>query len=347
MRRILHIIAYSIALFFLWMPYAVSQDTGAQQKTITSASESSRTTDSPLNGIWENDSRFVEFTADSELRIVLKPYYGFVYEDTGWIPFHTTNTETTEQAANNNSSANLSSPDTYPISVKYNGEKYEQLVPIAVIGNGMYFRFYRKSEAAATTDSSADKLNGFWMAAGNADGLRLYRSDVADEFFCYYFDNASYYRIRYWATDARFKDLHATFSATNGKSLSVPKFINIGGVLYTCITSTGTLLRNYESGSYTVKDGAISFKPNVIVYAGTTAAFREPTPYTVSNDGQILALGKPYLSRSKITDLDAEIEAHNGLRRPPRKPILEYMDLDFHWEEIERIRNNGRAPSKQ
>ena len=100
-------------------------------------------------------------------------------------------------------------------------------------------------------------------------------------------------------------------------------------------------MRNYEYGTFALADGKISFKPANIAYSGTAARVREPVSVVLSDDGIILALGKPYLSRSKITDLDAEIKAHNGRTRPPRKPVFDYMKLDFHWDEVDAIRNNG------
>jgi hypothetical protein len=184
------------------------------------------------------------------------------------------------------------------------------------------------------------------MAAGNADALRLYKSDPVTEFYCYYFSGANYYRIRYWADDVRFKDLRAVFTGKDGSTLTVPKFIRIGDVLYTCITSTGVKLRNYEAGTYALRDGAISLKPDRVMYKGTEPGVTESVRYALSADGSILALGAPYLSRSKVAALDAEITAHNGKRRPPRKPVFDYMDLDFHWDEVDALRN-GTGPAAQ
>jgi len=309
-----------------------------------------------LSGIWENSSRFVEFSADGKMRIVLKPYYGFVYEDKGWIPCRVTGTDFA---------------GVFSLSLRYAGEKKDAPVPAAVIGDSLFFRFYRKvdtvnaaltpataqvtaaaqvtataQETAAVQETApaqmpapvAGQLAGFYQAAGNAPALRLYRSEPEPEFFCYYFVGNEYYRIRYWAADVRPRDVQAHFTGKSGVVFHVPKFIPIDDVLYTCITSTGTVLRNYESGTYAVKDGSILFKAEKVVFEGTAAALMKPSRVTVSPDGSVLAFGEPYLVRSKIAGLDAEIKAHNALRRPPRKPIFGFMKLDFYWEEIERIR---------
>lgn len=291
-----------------------------------------------LPGIWYNTSRFVEFSGDGRMRIVLKPYYAFVYEDNGWLPCRVTETDLS---------------GVFTLFIRYAGEKKDAPVPVAIIRDSLFFRFYRKIDIAtdalqpaATQTATAGaqqpaavNLDGFYQAAGNAPALLLYRSEPETEFFCYYFSGNEYYRIRYWAADVRPKDVQAHFSGKSSTLFHVPKFIPIDGVLYTCITSTGTLLRNFESGTWSITDSSITFKADKIVFEGTAAALMKPSRVTVSPDGTVLAFGEPYLVRSKIMDLDAEIKAHNALRRPPRKPIFGFMKLDFYWDEIERIRS--------
>lgn len=296
---------------------------------------------SEITGLWENASRFVEFSADAHVRVVLKPFYGFVYEDALLASCPVTD--------------ELVLPDAgiFTLSLRYEGEKKDAPIPLARIGDSLFFRFFRKisagagSETVTTTTANATTtspaaavgtLDGFYQSSGNVDALLLYRAAEESEFYCYYFAGNTYYRIRYWITDARFKDVQASFSSASGKQMSVPKFIHVAETLYTCITSTGKVLHNYETGIYTFTDGYISFKPNSIVFSGTAAAVRKPLRVTLSQDGTLLALGEPYLVKSKIVGLDVEIKAHNGLRRPLRKPIFGFMNLDFHWDEIERIR---------
>ena len=367
-----------LALFFF---LAVTVSSGAAQNSFSAQnplSQSSNATFSPtaagsgavlpaaVTGIWENASRFVEFKAEGKMRVVLKPYYGFVYEDSGSFPC----VESADPGAGPDVQSSLAlvpSSSVYRLAVRYTGEKYDQLVPLAVIGDGMYFRFFRRVQAPAsraaetgavqsgtmqnaggqTATQSASAFSGFWLAAGNADALRIYKSDAVEEFFSYYFSGSTYYRIRYWLTDGLKRDVNAQFDGPDGAALEIPKFITIGDSLYTCITSTGTTLRNYEKGTFELKDGTISFKPSVIAYAGTAAAVRKPLPYAVSPDGAVLAIGAPYLVKSKVADIDAEIKAHNGKRRPPRKPVFDYMALDFHWDEVDQIRNNGQTQTAQ
>jgi hypothetical protein len=321
-------------------------------------------TTNPLSGVWSNGSRFVEFSPDGRMRFVLKTYYGFVYEDRAWLPYSVTplvfGAAPVGDAPADVSANGDPSSCAYVLSLRYPKEKTDAEIPLAVIGDAIYFRFYRKADpsgligSAATAQSAGatevvsgkGKFDGFWIAAGNQDALMLYRADPASEFFSFYFRGSDYYRIRYWATDARPRDVGARFVSRDGTELFVPKFIEIGSTLYTCVSSTGKVLRNYESGTFEATDGALAFKPSAIAYAGTAAAILKPLSYTVSPDGSVLALGDPYLARSKVADLSAEITAHNALRRPPRKPIFGFMKLNFYWDEIERIRNNGKIPEK-
>ncbi len=312
-----------------------------------------------LAGVWENASRFVEFSPSSGMRIVLKPYYGFVYEDTGWIP---------ASVRAQNTASRESSPGIYDISVRYSGERKEALVPAALLGEGLWFRFFTRigeapaadvsagnsvpeedaagteSEAEAGSAALAQRLAGFWRAAGAADAMRLYRSEAAPEFYTYYFTGNRYRRIRYWATDARKREIMAHFPGDDGLAVPIPKFLEIAGTLYTCVTGTGKVLRNYESGSWTLSGGKMEFQPDSVVYPGTAAEYRKGAAVTLTSDGTVLAFGEPWLKKTAITDLDADIAAHNGKTRPPREPLLEFMDLDFRWEDIERIRNHGMEP---
>ncbi len=233
---------------------------------------------------------------------------------------------------------------SFLLKLHYPKEKRETSIPLAVIGDGMYFRFYQRFASANADASSPAGLDGFWVAAGNVDSLKLYAVEGEQEFYCYYFRGGEYYRVRYWMTDARAKDVQASFAARDGTTLAIPKFIRIADALYTCVTGTGKTLRNFESGTFTSSGGALSFKPSAVVFAGQAAAVRTPLKFALSADGATLALGDPYLVRSKVANLTAEIKAHNALRRPPRKPIFDFMKLDFHWDEIEKIRNNGKTP---
>ncbi len=293
-----------------------------------------------VNGVWENSSRFVEFSSGGKMRIVLKPYYAFVYEDAGWIPC----------TVSSGDGGTTGEEEIFTFEVLYPGDKVPSVFSAALLpfsqGNGeeslgFFTRFFvREKEGSYVEGEEAGaEFSGFWICKGSGENIKLYRESPDDSFFCFYFRGHRYYKIRYWLTEARYRDVQAVFSPEKespGVILSVPKFIYADGFLYTCVTGTGTSLRNYESGSWETGGNEIKMRADSIVYSGEKMTVS--LPFRFSADGNILAFGEPYLSRSDIRDLDAEIISHNAKRRPPRKPVFEYMELDFHWDEIEELR---------
>jgi hypothetical protein len=304
---------------------------------------------SPLKGVWERSDRFIEFTDDGKMRIVLKPYYGFVYEDTGYIDCE----------------YSTDSVGVTSVTPRYPGEKKLRTLTLAILQGGIYLDAMARvaaggDEAKAETEAEPDAESpaseaasfspslsaprGVYRALASAGPILLYKEDPPEDAYAWVFEAPHYWRIRYWKTDARFRDRKAVLKRPDGTKLEVEKFLRIDGELFTCVTGTGTTLRNYETGIFELRDAAFTFRPDRPVYEGTEARYREPVPFAMSEDGGILAFGEPWLTRSSIANLDEAIRAHNAKRRPARKPIFGYMELDFHWDEIERIRGNGRKP---
>lgn len=305
-----------------------------------------------LHGVWENTNRFVEFT-ENDMRIVLKPYYRFVYEPFPPLP-----------CISLPRSPHVPAEGVHALSLSYPRDKKTYPFTVVRIDDALFLNFLVRlplpdDEAdpgaeiergadgeipvpvSGTTNHDTDlpaALDGAWLPAGSVPALRLYPVEPAEDFFIYIFDGDRYFRIRYWKTDARERAFNGRFTGKDGHEYHLPKFIRIDGILYTCITSTGRIIRNFEEGSVGIEDGGLRFDPDRVVFKGSEAAYRHPVPYTL--DGDVLAFGEPYLVRSIVTDLDATIAEHNAKRRPPRKPIFEFLKLDFHWDEIARLRGN-------
>ena len=320
---------------------ALSTPASSQEAAGSPQAESSAPT-APLFGVWENSSRFVEISPEGRMRVILKPYYAFVYEDEGWIRCRVLQ------------ESGFGGGAVYALSVSYPGQRAAQDIFAAVIeGESLYTGFFaREGEEAAfafggqaagiageatAAENLAQGLEGFWVYYGSDDGIMLYGKPPADELFCLYFEGSRYYKIRYWRTDARFADLRAVFPDSSGENeLSIPKFLWRGDCLYTCVTGTGKTLRNYEQGDWELLDGEISFFADKIVFAGSLQS--ETLPIRLFEGGEVLLLGEPQLARAEISDMDAAIAERNSTRRPQRKPPIDFMDLDFHWDEIERLR---------
>ncbi len=310
-----------------------------------------------LYGIWENSSRFIEIPESGGLRIVLKTFYRFVYDDSPLYP----------------ASVEPLSASSWNLSVREPLEREYAPIPLAVAGDGLYTRFYyRYSDAGlmggrATDDRGATQgdiqsitarsidispsfraLEGLWLGAGNTDAIRRYRAGSSDEVFAWLFYEDRFIRVRYWKTDARFRDIDARIPGEYGRPLAIPKFIEINGNLFTCISGTGQVLRTWEKGRVEIQEAGVSageFTLRLVrdtpVYPESAALYLEKQRVRLSADGKVLALGEPWAVRSAVSSLDAEIAAHNAKRRPGRKPLVEYLDLDFRWDDIARIRNKG------
>lgn len=310
-----------------------------------------------LHGIWENSSRFIEIPETGGLRVVLKTWYGFVYDDSPLYP------ATVEPL----------SASSWNLSVREPLEREYASIPLAVAGNGLYTRFYYRysdaglrgdrataardatqGDAQSMTARSIDSfvpfhpLEGLWLGAGNTDAIRRYRAGSSDEVFAWLFYDDRFIRVRYWKTDARFRDMDAHIPGEYGRPLAIPKFIEINGNLFTCISGTGRVLRTWEKGRLELEESGVSAGEYTVrlvrdtpVYGESASLYLESQRVRLSADGTILALGEPWAVRSAVPSLDAEITAHNAKRRPGRKPLVEYLDLDFRWDDIARIRNKG------
>ena len=98
-----------------------------------------------LSGVWENSGRFVEIQEPDKLRIVLKPYYGFVYEDFGWIPcgiepYYPPDPGETQDSGDNSDSPAAASARIFRLSLQRKGRGGDS-IPVAVLGNGLYLDF--------------------------------------------------------------------------------------------------------------------------------------------------------------------------------------------------------------
>ncbi len=197
----------------------------------------------------------------------------------------------------------------------------------------MYTDFLLKSGTDTEQEATAEKLSGFWRPAGNTDGIQLGPPRYRENVYGWYFTGTSVFKIRYWPVDVPYSAGTAVIQ-DGGAEYPVDKYIQIGPVVYTCAAGKTGLVRNAEKTDYKLDGLSLIFD----------SAPDSPVPFRMPDDASFLSFSAPYLTRSDIESLDDEIAMHNALRRPPRKPLLEpAIPLDFRWDEIERIRNNGKT----
>lgn len=328
--------------FFLISGFAVSQD-------------------SSLIGTWENGGRFVEFshTADSELnmKIVLKPYYTYVYEPLG-------NFSTTATPVANFKGLHI-------LKITYPRMKQSVYMPICLLDNFLFTSFFQRNDytssetvlpesarpfgisdeqAAAAGFGHESPLYGFWTEQGTRDGILLYANDPPEYFDAYFFTDTEYFKFRYWKDDLENTEKQATFTDANGVSFSIPRIMTRGKINYACVTANASVLRNYEKGTYQLKftDGTYYITltptgagPGAVASKDTYEHAKYPEvinlPLYLTEDGKIFSYGEPFLFKTDIADLDAEISAHNAMQKPPVEPQLVPDDIDYYRERIKEL----------
>ena len=319
----------------------------------------------PLTGIWENSERFIEYTGKADgttedtLRIVLKTYYRFVYEDMGTYPVKVKQEDT---------------GNIYSLNIRYQGFRTPVTTSVWVHNTGLFSSFYKKTPHNIVTDtqqsrsslasagSNADTqpmlspltaiLDGFWVEQGFRDGILIYQQEAPAFFDAFFFNGTQYIKFRYWTGDFEYKEKYARFAFDDGLQVTVPKFIRQYDTIYSCITDNGSKLKNYEKGSVLISDGGNGIQQLTLTPQGGgagTHAVGDVYPhqkypkiqglplYYDETDGAF-AFGEPFLTRSSISDLQKEIKRHNSLKRPPPEPLLKADELDFYWERIKQIR---------
>ena len=291
-----------------------------------------------IEGIWENGGRFVEFrTSDDGMRIVLKPYYETVYD---------------EPVSFSNPFEDVASDGTYGLSIKYGSSRKTVFLPIFIYTSYLFTSFYKKVDfellegnLGALEDVEKYPLFGFWVEQGSKDGILLYPNEPVKNFDAYFFEGDKYIKFRYWYDEnLAFSDGKAVFKGSSGVYYKVPKMIKRGDMVYSCITTNGSSLRNYEVGSYSIetdkfsqdkgvflvlsKEGAEPGKRAVSdVYSDYKYANKENIPLYIATNGSVFAIGGPFLFRSNIKDLDSEIKKHNATRKTKKYQNVRDEDI--------------------
>ncbi len=281
-------------------------------------------TGNDIFGIWENGGRFVEFSKDAanklNMRIVLKPYYRFVYDEVSKYNVSYKKDE------NSNSQGYL--------KIAYPRTRKAIVLPVCIENNLFFTSFYKKFAYTVNGQkpSSLEQKNllfGFWVEQGNRDGILLYPNEVPKTIDAYFFTEDSYIKFRYWLDDLVYNEKKAFVQGKDGRTYEFPKFLKRGALVYSCITSNGRTLRNFETGTYSVNTGknesgkenlSLSLHPQGSGPGTHSAPDTYPHPkfpvvenvplYFLDNNA-IFSIGYPYLERSKVFNLDEEIKKHN------------------------------------
>lgn len=319
---------------------------------------------SRIEGIWENHERFIDFsiisdenkTIDSNLtnvvtsnskndflylnmRVVLKPYYKYFYKDEGVFKARIELPKKDER------------DHIIYLNIKYPFVKHMAIMPLVIDDNKLFSSFYARVKFKSSEDVLPDdyapvgvpseKLNyalgkhssplyGFWIERGSQNGILLYPEETPKSIDAYFFTDKDYIRFRYWIDDLAYSDKKAYLKGSDGISYEFPKLLKRGDFIYSCITSNGSILRNYETGTYKLnkklsngeyiitlkKQGAgIGLHSVADTYAHKNFSTMENMHLHIMCDNQVFSFGDPYLEKSKISNLDTLINEHNSKRR--------------------------------
>lgn len=194
-------------------------------------------------------------------------------------------------------------------------EKYPLDVNPLELNGGLYTKYWKKSDIA----------NGesivYWRPCTNSKGFSIIPSVLDENIYGFLTTPESLYRIRYWKVSVPYTDQRVSV-IDNDQTLQyeIDKYILIGSVVYTCVNGRGSVVRNYDKTALEKAD-ELGF-----------------SDLRISEDGLYAVMGEVEYRVFEEDDLSSAVIIHNSKKKPPRKPPFEYMDLNFCYDEIERLR---------
>jgi hypothetical protein len=235
-----------------------------------------------LSGIWENNSKIIQFSSEKN-SVVLKTFYGFFYDGN-----HT----------------------LYP---------FDSAISVAVIDSDLYLEYWKK-------DNPTTGIQGFWKPCASYTDLTIDKNNEKKELTGYYIledsnGNYSIYLIRYWKANIAYTSDKATVIIGPQSDPDLPsqffvdKHIQIGNTVYTCVPGRRKEVRN------------ISIKENLM------------EDIRFSSDNTLMVMGKPFMTKSLITDLDKAISEHNSIVYPPHHSTINWTEPSI-YKKLEEMSIN-------
>jgi hypothetical protein len=293
----------------------------------------------PLGGVWENDQRIVSFFSEARQEesalgqsraitgIVLKQFYGWYYDraaEPQEIAGAVSSSSLPPRDKNNTSAHSgeiliTTFEETSPVTdesgswtmrVLYPPYRESDAIALAVIRNNLYLNFYIRYDE---NPGSLGSVEGFWRAAGTASGITVSKPWYAQSVESLYITADSAFRIRYWEADLEPDLSERAYFSDGAVEYAVDKYLVIGGKTFTCVQGRGTRIRQITK----------------------SPAARG---YELSGDGTLCAFAPPYLWRSQIDDIYAEIAKANARKIPSPPPPFPPKYPDFHYDVIKELR---------
>lgn len=285
-----------------------------------------------LKGIWEAKDRIIFFEEpqndkNPELFVVLKNFYGWYYDRAAESDFYSDKgtrdrNDTTPKNAEHIPYAITVNTDynTWYFNVNYSHHE-NYIIPMALIDDNFFLNFYTRDldfTDPEALEAARNSYDGFYRGNLVSKGIMISNQLVPENIACFYVVDNRIYNIRYWKTDMDFSDEYASF--TYGQdSFSVPRHIQAGGYIYSCVTGRSKKVRNPQ--------------PSQLF---------NPENYIFNDDHSVMVLDKEiYLTKladqKTFEDLTKMVIEHNSHRHPPLQPLFPHRELDFHWDLIDML----------
>ncbi len=190
---------------------------------------------------------------------------------------------------------------TYYYDGEYTPEPDSQPFFAAQIGEGLYLDFWYRS----------DTEENLWLPGSNMTSATLSPARRRTRIFAWYADSRSSQpalQIPYWTTDADFYNDSVSLDLPDGETCSLPRFIQLGDMVYTCVPGRGRIIRNPIPKNYEDQD------------------------FVFSSDGKVMASGTPDYTKTDISDMPQLIRDHNSIVYPPR-----FSKIDLREPSIYRM----------
>ena len=288
-----------------------------------------------LRGIWKGNDRYLFFGGENQIAILLNEYYGW-YLDRAVEPEEFSKLRGRRRNLATSKNALHCTAEFVPIpgyqnlwelNLKSDGTTLS-VIPLVLKDDALYLSFLLKipydvqptdgslsfSDATFFTDGSG--TSAYWQGMNTSDAIRLFPRNDAENVISWYITKNAVYRLRFWKTDMPFEQSKAAFA--DGNTLfTVNKHILSAGQNYTCVNGRSSNIRNVEKYS------------------------EFPFQYTLTDDGMIMLLGKPYVQKLKDNESAEEllkiVDETNNRRKPDPPPLFPPEELDWHWDLINEL----------
>lgn len=288
--------------------------------------------DSQGFSFWENSSRVLAIPLESELVLseekpaseidfdtkilhVLKPYYGWYFDGL------------------------------------YVQEKAIAIEPLIREGS-LYLEYWEKEVLSESVS--------FYKPKSNIRDILIIPEQKAKEVLAFIIFQEKVYPIRYWLTNETYDERKVSVKLTDdeadkkvgeesseeareeareeasekarGENVFVDAYFVFGDLVYTSVQGKRSEVRNVHS--YDFEEAiSVGFFPKKYFDDEKYLVMSEPNFKKLSLDSE-----KSSLAMQKLEDLEKLIDEKNNRRKAPRPPLIKYQDLNFYYDEIERIR---------